>query len=182
MTNHDPADILAFWFSDRVRPLHFTKDAAFDQEIKSIYHRSYQAARDGTLDAWKQNTHGCLALIILLDQFPRNMFRGTEEAFATDAQAVSLSKHAIHNGMDVALMHEEQVFLHMPLMHSEALEDQDMSVLLYRALGKEDNLGFAEAHRDIIVRFGRFPHRNNIMSRTSTLEEIAFLKQSHSSF
>ena len=124
--------------------------------------------------AWS-HPQTALAAIIVLDQFPRNMFRGTPRAFAADAQALALSRHAVDQKFDSAFPPERKQFLYMPLMHSEALADQERSVALFEALGDENSLRFAREHRDIVARFGRIPHRNKVLSRMSSQAEEAFL-------
>ncbi|MDJ0647514.1 MAG: DUF924 family protein [Xenococcaceae cyanobacterium MO_188.B19] len=177
-----PSEILNFWFSDRVKPLWFKKSAAFDREIEARFINTYLMAKTGALEHWKSNPHDTLALIIVLDQFPRNMFRDTSQAFATDNQAVELTKYAIEHNYDQSLSMDEQVFLYMPLMHSENKANQAKCVELFTKLGKQDNLKFAIKHQEIIEIFGRFPHRNKILNRESTSAEQEFLTQPGSSF
>lgn len=177
-----PSDVLNFWFSEEVKPLWFKKSSAFDREIEARFINTYLMAKTGALDNWKNNSHDALALIIVLDQFPRNIFRDTPQAFATDEQAVELTKYAIEHNYQQSLSVDERVFLYMPLMHSEDIVNQNKSIELFTKLGKEDNLKFAIKHREIIQRFGRFPHRNKILGRESTLEEKEFLTQPGSSF
>ncbi len=177
-----PSEILKFWFSEKVKSLWFKKSAAFDREIEARFIKTYLLAKTGSLDHWKNNPHNTLALIILLDQFPRNMFRDTPQAFATDNQAVELTKYALDHNYDQNLSLDEKVFFYMPLMHSESKADQDKSVELFSQLGKKDSLKFAIKHQEIINHFGRFPHRNKILNRESTLEEKEFLTQPGSSF
>jgi len=167
--------LLAFWFSTPVRPLWFRSTAAFDAQLQREYGRHVAEAKDGTLDAWKTTPPGCLALVLLLDQLPLNIFRNTARAFAGEAAAHAVTEHALIQGFDRELNKDEKAFLYMPFMHSESMEDQDRSVALYTAAGLEDNLKFALHHRDIIRRFGRFPHRNAILGRQSTEEEQAYL-------
>lgn len=182
MPNVSPNAILDFWFSDTVRPLRFQKDGLFDQSIRDNFHTSYEAAMAGELAPWRTHAPSCLALIILLDQFPRNMFRDTPQAFASDPQACELTKHALKQEFNDELDDEHCVFLYMPLMHSEVFADQELCVQLFERLGRAENLRFAMAHRDIIERFGRFPHRNAILGRDSTVAELEFLQQPGSSF
>ncbi|MBE9046484.1 DUF924 domain-containing protein [Pleurocapsales cyanobacterium LEGE 10410] len=177
-----PDDVLNFWFSQRVKPLWFKKKIEFDREIERRFFDTYQLARTGKLDSWRNDPHGALASIILLDQFPRNMFRNTPQAFATDNQAVELAKYAVDKGYERDLSPEERSFLYMPLMHSEDKVDQAKCVELFTKLGKEENLKFAIKHREIVDRFGRFPHRNEMLDRTSTSAEQEFLTQPGSSF
>ena len=175
-------DILDFWFSDVARPLHFQKNIDFDKEIRHQFSAIYKQAMAGELDNWQKTAESSLALIIILDQFSRNMFRDSPEAFAADSKALEISKMAIKNNFDSQLTKEQLIFLYMPLMHSESLADQDLSVELYGTLQSENSLKFAIAHLDIIKVFGRFPHRNEVLGRKSTKEEIEFLKQPNSGF
>ena len=177
-----PEDVLDFWFSPNVKPFWFKKSEEFDAEIRQRFLSLYQQAAAGILNGWRESPHHILALIIVLDQFPRNMFRNLPQAFATDSQAVELTKYAVNNNYQQNLFTDEQAFLYMPLMHSEKKEDQTQCVELFKELGKEDNLKFALKHKEIIDRFGRFPHRNKILSRKSTPEEKDFLTKPGSSF
>lgn len=177
-----PDEVLNFWFSERVKPLWFKKNDEFDREIKQRFINIYQVAQAGALASWRDRSDDLLALILILDQFPRNMFRNTAQAFATDAQALDLTKYALSKNYAQDLTAEQQAFLYMPLMHSENKLDQALSVELFQALGKEDNLKFAIKHQEIINRFGRFPHRNEILGRESTTDEREFLNQPGSSF
>ncbi len=170
------------WFSERIRPFHFKKSKALDDEIREAFNKIYQAARDGKLEEWQSTADSSLALVILLDQFPRNMFRQLPQSFITDQKALSVSKNSISKNFDARLTQEQCAFLYMPFMHSENAADQEMSVELYQELGNKHNLEFAIAHRDIITRFGRFPHRNAILDRECTADEIEFLKQPNSGF
>ena len=180
--SNTPDDVLSFWFSESVKPFWFKKDPKFDWEINQRFINTYQLAKTGALVEWRKNPEDILALIIVLDQFPRNMFRNTPQAFATDAQAVKLTKEALEQNFQQELSPQQQVFLYMPLMHSERQADQSKCVELFTNLGKEDNLRFAIKHQEIINRFGRFPHRNEILGRESTSEEQKFLNQPGSSF
>ena len=173
-----PDEVRDFWFSETVKPLWFKKSAELDREIKQRFLDTYQLAKTGALDDWRNDPHDTLALIIVLDQFSRN----TSEAFATDNQAVKLTKYAVDRNYQQNLSDEQQVFLYMPLMHSEDEAEQNKCVELFTQLGKEDNFKFAIKHQEIIDRFGRFPHRNEILGRESTSAEREFLKQPGSSF
>ncbi|MDJ0592104.1 MAG: DUF924 family protein [Pleurocapsa sp. MO_226.B13] len=177
-----PDDVLNFWFSQDVRPLWFKKSSEFDRQIEANFLDTYRQAAAGELDYWRNNARDILALIIVLDQFPRNMFRNSPQAFATDRQAVELTKYALNNNYQLNLTTEQKAFLYMPLMHSENQANQDLCVALFTKLGKEDNLKFAIRHQEIIDRFGRFPHRNQILDREITPEEREFLNQPGSSF
>ena len=180
--NRTSSEILDFWFSERVKPLWFKKSAEFDREIKQRFLTIYSLAKTGALDSWRDNPRDTLALIILLDQFPRNMFRNTPRAFATDEKAVELTKYAVSQNYQQKLSDQQQVFLYMPLMHSENKTNQAKCVELFDELKKEENLKFALKHQKIIERFGRFPHRNQILGRQSTEAEREFLTQPGSSF
>ena len=172
-------DVLTFWFSEKIKPLWFKKSTDFDREIKQRFFDTYQRGKTGALDDWRNSSKNILALIIVLDRFPRNMFRNTFQAFSTDEQAVELTKYAVNNNYQQDLSLEEQAFLYLPLMHSENKQDQEKCVKLFTKLGREDNLKFAIEHQEIIDRFDRFPHRNEILGRESTKE---FLTQPGSSF
>ncbi len=178
-----------FWFGVPGSPEHgrkrkawFTADDAFDAEIRSHFLGDFEMAARGDLDSMADGSIGALALIVLLDQFPRNMFRGTARAFATDPKALSIAEAAVTRGLDQALSDIERAFVYLPFEHSERMEDQDRSVALFEALGDAESLDYAVQHRVIIERFGRFPHRNAILGRESTPEEEAFLKEPGSSF
>jgi len=173
MSVEAPAAIIAFWReagSDRW----FKKDLAFDDEIKRRFLPSYEAAAAGKLAAWEQNAEGALALLILLDQFPRNMFRGEARAFATDPLARAIASRAILNGFDGAFP-DMRTFFYVPFEHSENLADQERGLALYKAIGDDDGLKWAKLHADIIHRFGRFPHRNAVLGRVTMPDEQAFL-------
>lgn len=169
-----PADILAFW-RDAGPTRWFGKDTAFDDAIRHRFLATWDNARDGKLEHWQDSDDGALALVIALDQFPRNMFRDDPRAFSTDALARAVAKRAIDTGRDARVADDLRAFFYLPLMHSEAIDDQDACVALYRRLGHADNLKFAEIHTDIIRRFGRFPHRNAVLGRATTSDEQAFL-------
>ncbi len=170
-----PADILTFWRNAGYERW-YTKDDAFDQELRDRFMSVWEAARDGKLSAWQDTDEGVLALLIALDQFPRNMFRNDARAFSTDGMALEIAKGAIAQGLDRRIDKTLVAFLYMPFMHSEALPDQEQCVVLFRQHDDPDNLKFAEIHADIIRRFGRFPHRNGVLERNTTPEETAFLK------
>jgi uncharacterized protein (DUF924 family) len=177
MTNKDtitPAEIVAFWRSAGPERW-FKKDDAFDIDIRSRYLATWQDAAAGALSSWEATDEGTLALIIVLDQFPRNMFRNDARAFASDALALATAKRAIERGVDQRVDAELRQFIYMPLMHAETIADQDRCVALFEALGNENNLKFAHIHADIIRRFGRFPHRNAVLGRDTTKNEQDFL-------
>jgi len=182
MANVSAVDVLTFWFSKDVIPLQFVKDPVFDQQIIDRFLPAYEEAVAGDLDDWMQTAEGCLGLIILLDQFPRNMFRDMPKAFASDSKALTIAVWAVDAGFEDCFPVEQRKFFYLPFMHSEILADQDYSVSMFADLGLEVSLKFAIAHRDIIARFGRFPHRNQILGRSSTEEEIKFLKGPNSHF
>ncbi|HMG57591.1 MAG TPA: DUF924 family protein [Kofleriaceae bacterium] len=187
-----PGDVLAFWFSDQARPMWFSVRAAFDDEIRARFGALAAAAAAGELDGWAATGDGALALVIALDQFPRNLHRGTPQAFACDARAREIASGAIDRGLDLRVALERRAFVYLPFEHSELLADQDRSVALFEAWAAEhpaeqraaadDTMSYAVRHREIIERFGRFPHRNAVLGRTSTPEEIAFLAEPRSSF
>jgi len=168
-------DILDFWFSDAAKPLWFRSTPEFDEALRERFLATWQAAAAGELDDWADSPEGALALVIVLDQFPLNMFRGKPESFSTEARSREVAKAAIDKGWDQQLAGAQLAFLYMPLMHSESLADQDRSVALFEAAGLTDNLRFAKHHRELIRRFGRFPHRNAILGRQSSEEELAYL-------
>jgi uncharacterized protein (DUF924 family) len=168
-----PEDVTAFWRAAGPQQW-FRKDAAFDREIEARFLTTHEAAAAGRLSAWEATPDGALALLLLLDQFPRNMFRGSARAFATDSLARAVADRAIAHGFDASAPSAERTFFYLPFMHSESLADQERSL----ALGRRDDGGtekYAKIHADIIRRFGRFPHRNAVLGRVTTPEEQAFL-------
>lgn len=170
-----PADIVMFW-RDAGPERWFNKDAAFDEEIRQRFLTSYEAAAEGKLSAWEDSAEGALALLILLDQFPRNMFRGSARAFAADPLARAVAAGALVRGFDAQVPSSMRAFFYLPFEHSEDLADQERAVALFKASGDADGLKWAELHADIIRRFGRFPHRNAVLGRKTTAEERAFLE------
>lgn len=171
----DAADVISFWTQAGPEKW-FKKDAAFDAAIRDGFLQTHEAAKTGRHDDWAETPEGSLALIIVLDQFPRNIFRDDPRAFATDAKALAITNAAIAKGFDRKIEPPLQQFIYMPLMHSEHLADQDRCVAAFTG-GAPENRKFAEIHRDIIARFGRFPHRNAVLGRTTTPEEQVFLDQ-----
>lgn len=169
-----PAAIVAFW-REAGPDRWFRKDAAFDADFRNRFLATHELAASGALALWADDAEGALALLILLDQFPRNSFRDTPRMYATDDRALAVAGRAIARGFDQEVDEALRLFFYLPFGHSENLADQDRSVELNRPLG-EDALKHAISHRDIIVRFGRFPHRNAILGRTSTQEEKVFLE------
>jgi uncharacterized protein (DUF924 family) len=168
-----PPAVLAFW-REAGPSRWFTKDEAFDAEIREKFLATHEAATAGKLREWENTAEGALALCIVLDQFPRNMFRGDARTFAADPQARAVANTALKRGYDQDVDAKERGFFFLPFMHSEDLTDQNRCVELYRAAADED-VTYAEEHRDIIKRFGRFPHRNPVLGRETTAEEQAFL-------
>ncbi len=176
------SDVLDFWFSDAVRAKWFKPDEAFDRELESRFGELSGMARSGALTSWAGPPEGALALVILLDQIPRNIFRGTPEAFSGDARALEIAEAAIDLGHDARLEPMQRYMLYMPFMHSENLEAQERGMELFERLGLEEPLRYMKMHRDVVARFGRFPHRNAILGRESTSEELEFLSGPNSSF
>ncbi len=186
-------DILAFWFGSphqmnfgKPQKKWFRKDPQFDQEICDRFLSTYKQAVAGTYEHWQQDIQSCLALVLLLDQFPRNMFRGTPQAFATDTQALSVAQSVIDRNLDQHLAYIQRWFVYLPFEHSEQWEHQLQSLRLWHSLQDHPDstsaIDYAQRHADIIQRFGRFPHRNKILGRESTPEEKDFLRQRGSSF
>ncbi len=179
-------EVLSFWF-DEVQPKQwFQKNDNFDAEVRERFRCIYDMARRGLCSAWARDADGALALCIVLDQFPRNMFRSTTKAFETDDKARLIAKEAIYQGLDKMLPVESRhrSFLYIPFMHSESLDDQNFCVSLFRSIQDEDPSGYEYAlkHLDVIKSFGRFPHRNEILGRESTKEELLYLAQPDSGF
>jgi len=172
-------DVLGFWFADSKR--WWTKDTAFDAEIRDRFLGLHDAVERGAREEWLETARGALAYVIVLDQFSRNMFRGSARMFEGDERALSAARSAIDRGFDQGLSTDERSFLYMPFMHSEDIADQDRSVQLFASTVPE-SLSYAEKHRAVVRRFGRFPHRNALLARASTAEELEFLKQPGSSF
>ncbi len=201
MSLPDPEEVLAFWFvsldangfaSEETAKRWFTKDPTFDEEIRARFgalHAELAAGRD---HGWLAAPRSTLAYVIVLDQFSRNMHRGTPGMFASDPLALAAARAAADRGDDRKLATQERTFLYMPFMHSESLADQERCLELFRALADEQppetkarieqNHHFGVRHRDIVERFGRFPHRNEVLGRASTPEEVAFLTEPSSSF
>jgi uncharacterized protein (DUF924 family) len=169
-----PDEVLAFWRAAG-RQKWFEKDAAFDREIASRFLKLWQAAVAGKLKRWEEKPETALALVIVLDQFPRNMFRGQARCFDSDLLARAVAQRAISDGFDQRVAREERGFFYLPFMHSENLADQERCLALARAHDDDEFSRHAGQHADIICRFGRFPHRNPILGRSMTPEEQAFL-------
>jgi uncharacterized protein (DUF924 family) len=171
-----PADILAFW-RDAGPDRWYTPDDAFDIEVRRRYLDLWQRAAAGELSSWEGSDDGALALVIVLDQFPRNLFRDDIRTYASDAHAREVASRAIERGVDGRIDAALREFLYLPFMHSEHLADQLRCIELSRAAGHTESLKWAEHHADIIRRFGRFPHRNRLLGRATTPEEQAFLDE-----
>jgi uncharacterized protein (DUF924 family) len=169
-----PHAIVTFW-RDAGYDKWYTKDDTFDREIRDRFLATHEAAAAGDLADWEDNAESALALMILLDQFPRNMFRGSPRAFATDPLARAIAGRALDKGFDREVDEAMRGFFYLPFQHSEAMADQERSLALYRAEGNANNIKYADIHADIIRRFGRFPHRNAVLGRKTTPEEQAFL-------
>jgi uncharacterized protein (DUF924 family) len=170
-----PEEIILFW-KDAGPEKWFAADPSFDETVRTRFLETYEAGMRGELENWERSAYGALALVLLLDQFPRNMFRGTPRAFEGDEKAKQVADRAIAEARDKAVDPALHTFFYMPYMHSEALSDQERCVALMAEGGTEENIKYAEIHRDAIARFGRFPHRNAILGRESTPEEIAYLE------
>lgn len=186
-------EILEFWYTPETQPTAelpfgrhrmewFRSPPEFDKQIEDLFQQTYEAAARGDLDGWAATPMGALALVIILDQFPRNIFRGTADAFATDGAALRVAQATIAKGDDAVLTGVEKLFLYMPFQHSEDIGVQRRSLELYRDIGDEQCWESAQRHYEIIERFGRFPHRNQTLERTSTADEAAFLEGPNSSF
>jgi uncharacterized protein (DUF924 family) len=172
--------VLAFWFEETAPIWWFRKDDRFDAAVAARLAPAFGEAAAGRLDGWQGWPEGCLALCLLLDQVPRNLFRGDARAFATDAKALRIARHAVANGFDLAVRSEERrLFFYLPYEHSEDLVDQRQCLDLVRGRVRSvpQVLPFAQAHLDIIERFGRFPHRNAALGRETTAAEAAFLEE-----
>jgi uncharacterized protein (DUF924 family) len=172
--NVSPEDVLAFWLAAG-RDRWFTEDDAFDQDIRARFQSTYEDAAAGLLDRWENTPEGTLALVIVLDQFSRNMFRGSLRAFAADPLARAVASRAIDHGFDQQVEMLVRPFFYLPFEHSESVNDQEFCLKLMAATGDAESVEWARLHADIIRRFGRFPHRNAVLGRITTPEEQAFL-------
>ena len=175
-------EVLDFWFEEIEPAAWWKKDEAFDALLRERFLGLHTKAAAGELFGWREHAEGRLAEIIVLDQFSRNMFRDSSRAFACDPMALALSQEAISRGADRALTALQRSFLYLPFMHSESLKIHEIAVELYQHNGIENNLDFELRHKAIIERFGRYPHRNAVLGRQSTPEELEFLNQPGSSF
>ena len=176
------ADVLDFWFVQSQPKQWFVRDAAFDTAIADRFGELHACADAGEMDGWADTADGALALVLVLDQFSRNLFRNDAKAFATDVKALGIARAAIDAGFDQQVEERRRTFFYVPFEHSEKLADQERCIELSATLTNKDFLGWAEKHKVIIERFGRFPHRNAVLGRISTPEEAEFLKQEGSSF
>ena len=183
-----PDEVLKFWFEENGREQWFGKDEAFDDEIRRRFGEAAHQARDGKLERWVEAPRSCLALVILIDQFSRNLYRDSPLAWSADVHALAVAKLAVEKGYDAKLNNHERAFLYLPFMHSETLADQKHCVELVGEMvegGDEFNQANYESalkHHDIITRFDRFPHRNDILRRECTVEELEYLKDQDASF
>jgi uncharacterized protein (DUF924 family) len=168
-------EVLDFWFAEDSRRFWFAPTPAFDQMIRKRFAETFARAAIGELSSWEDTPEGCVALCVLLDQMPRNMFRGKPRAYATDAKALAVAERAVSQGFDRALSADHKQFLYLPFMHSETLANQLRALALFESAGLTAALGYIKGHLAIIRRFGRFPHRNSILGRPSTPEELEYL-------
>jgi uncharacterized protein (DUF924 family) len=187
---NDPREVLRFWFGEgppyAPRQEWFRKNEAFDREIERRFGPLIQGALQGGLPEWDDSSESFLARVIVLDQFTRNVFRNTPKAFAGDAQALAIARRMVASGQDLQLEPVRRGFVYMPFEHAEEMAAQHESVRLFTRLDEEspaaEALDYAHRHREVVARFGRFPHRNAILGRESTPDELAFLQQPGSSF
>ena len=186
---HQALDVLDFWFGATPGPRRkawFEKSALFDESIRARFLPLVNQAAQGRLASWAEDPKQALALIVVTDQFPRNLFRGSGRAFATDPMALALANQVVERGWDARMLPVERMFIYLPFEHSESIAGQDRSCELFAPLNTfpetSDAVEYSEKHRIIVKRFGRFPHRNAALGRESTPEEIEFLKQPGSGF
>lgn len=181
MNNLDESyqSVLIFWFEEIPQEMWWKKDLEFDRNIKKRFLELHQKVAQGEAFSWRQTPEGCLAEVIVLDQFSRNMFRGHADSFRYDGLALVMAQNAIEKGFDQKIEESKRSFLYMPFMHSESAVIHEQAVKLFEKLGSMD---FELKHKAIIDRFGRYPHRNEILGRESTPEELEFLKGPNSSF
>ena len=168
------SEIVAFW-RDAGYEKWFKRDDAFDAEFKRSFHEAHMAAARGEHEPWLASAEGSLALLILLDQFSRNCFRGSAHSYATDGLARHYAQQAIDAGFDLQVDASLRMFFYLPFEHSEAMADQDYAIELFAKIGDDELMKYAALHRDLIARFGRFPHRNKALGRESTREEMDYL-------
>lgn len=181
---HDPDEVLAFWFSEAGRDRWFAASQAFDEEVRRRLLPAHEAAAAGALDGWAATPEGALALVLLLDQVPRNAFRGTPRMYATDGRALEAARAAVAAGHDLALAGDDRrMFLYLPFEHAEDAEAQRECLRLVSSrIADPEYLDYARRHLEVVERFGRFPHRNAILGRGSSAEELEFLERPGSSF
>jgi uncharacterized protein (DUF924 family) len=177
-------EVLKFWFEETQPQQWFQKDESFDREITERFSVTYDMAKKDLCADWTKDADGSLALCLVLDQFPRNMFRDSPKAFETDKKALLISKEALHRGYDMLLPTVKRKFLYMPFMHSENIDEQNRCVSLFGQMQEEEPLSYdyAMRHKEVIEEYGRFPHRNVIIGRESTKEEIEYLKSPGAGF
>ncbi len=168
-----PSDVLDYWFSEKSKQFWFASTPQVDNEIKVRFESVWEKAAEGEYSQWRETADGSVALIVILDQLPLNMFRSDPKGFQTESMAVEVALNAINNGFDEELNDEKLLFLFMPLMHSENIYHQNLQVYLFDKYNF--NLEFSKHHRDLVKKFGRFPHRNEILGRMSTMEELDYL-------
>lgn len=177
-----PKEILTFWFEELDPKMHFAKSTELDKLIRESFLETYEFIVKGETAAWRKTPEGRLAEILVLDQFSRNMFRDSAQAFAADELALKLAMEAVKNGDDLKFPLNQRVYFYMPYMHSENRKVHEQAVKLFSQKGLEYSLKYEFMHKNIIDRFGRYPHRNEVLKRSSTPEEINFLKEKGSSF
>ncbi len=181
-TKKEYQKVLDFWFKELKPKQHFIKDKTVDEEIYTRFQEDHQRAVRGELVMWRESIEGCLAEIIILDQFSRNIYRNQPRSFAYDGMALVLAQEAIKHDEISRLTREQLVFLYLPFTHSESLIIHESAMNYFNVKGLEKNLQSEKAHRDVLIRFGRYPHRNETLGRKSTPKEVSFLKQPGSSF
>ncbi|KAA0680566.1 DUF924 family protein [Azospirillum brasilense] len=183
MTDRLIDEIVDFWFDEAMKPYWFRQSDSFDRTVRDTLLPHHEAAAAGRYDHWLEDVDGCLALCVLLDQVPRNVFRGSPRAFATDGKALAVARHVVEQGYDLECSEDERIFLYLPFEHQEDMDCQDLSCALFRErVSDPEVVDYAERHRAVIARFGRFPHRNAVLGRETTPEEAEFLKEPGSSF
>lgn len=171
-----PDEVVAFWREAGLKKW-FARDEAFDDECRRGFHSSWEKAGRGELSEWEKSAAGALALILLLDQMPRNMFRGDPKTWSTDPQALAVAERALDKGFDMKVDPALRPFVYLPFEHAEDRKAQQRSLKLFAILGAEEQMRYARHHHDVVMKFGRFPHRNAVLGRESTPEELAFLEE-----
>lgn len=175
-------DVINFWFAETEAKNWFMGGEEFDEVIKERFVDVHEAVRQNECDGWRATPEGSLAEVIVLDQFSRNMFRGSAEAFTYDGQALALAQVAVAKDFHSKLTPVQRQFLYMPYMHSESKHVHETALQLFTELGNEENLTYEKIHKEIVDRFGRYPHRNQQLGRTSTPEEVAYLESEQEAF